>query len=175
MCVLLLSRCPAGAGWWYMGEKCERKGSTQENTVIAVASTISVFAVMLIVTVTTAVCLKKKYRQRKEQGESLSLEDVSILPLSANTHAHTHAHTYIYYLGIKELHWVLLIYQTPKSHFSVTPFSSPPTTVTALMAAYKEGKRVNKGAHFQFSTKWCFPLSGLVFHLLLYFLLQIQC
>ncbi|NWU89686.1 MEP1B protein, partial [Upupa epops] len=68
-------RCPAGDDWWYMGERCERKGSTQENTVIAVSSTMAVFVVMLIVTVTTAVCLKKKYRPKKEHGESLSLEE----------------------------------------------------------------------------------------------------
>ncbi|NWH51251.1 MEP1B protein, partial [Fregata magnificens] len=68
-------RCPAGDNWWYMGEKCERKGSTQENIIIAVSSTITVFVVMLIVTITTAVCLKKKYSQRKENGENLTLEE----------------------------------------------------------------------------------------------------
>ncbi|NWX19059.1 MEP1B protein, partial [Aegotheles bennettii] len=68
-------RCPAGDNWWYMGEKCERKGSTQENTIIAVSSTIAVFVIMLIVTITTAVCLKKKYSHGKENGESLSLEE----------------------------------------------------------------------------------------------------
>lgn len=82
MFVLLLSRCPAGDNWWYMGEKCERKGSSQETTVIAVSSTIAVFVVMLIVTVTTAVCLKKKYRKGRE--EKLTLEDVSILLLSTS-------------------------------------------------------------------------------------------
>ncbi|NXV10837.1 MEP1B protein, partial [Cepphus grylle] len=63
-------RCPVGDNWWYMGAKCERKGSTQENTVIAVSSTISVFVVMLIVTITTAVCLKKKYSKGKKNGEN---------------------------------------------------------------------------------------------------------
>lgn len=57
-----------------MGEKCERKGTTQENTVIAVSSAIAVFVVMLIVTITTAVCLKKKYSRRKGNGENLTLE-----------------------------------------------------------------------------------------------------
>ncbi|NXI22356.1 MEP1B protein, partial [Sterrhoptilus dennistouni] len=79
VCVMVnrapVCRCPAGDGWWYMGEKCERKGSTQENTVIAVSSTITVFVVMLIVTITTAVCLKKKYKQGKENKESLALEE----------------------------------------------------------------------------------------------------
>ncbi|XP_074753569.1 meprin A subunit beta [Athene noctua] len=68
-------RCPAGDNWWYMGEKCERKGSTQENTIIAVSSTIAVFVVMLIITITTAVCLKKKYSRGKENRESLTLEE----------------------------------------------------------------------------------------------------
>ncbi|NXV98259.1 MEP1B protein, partial [Calonectris borealis] len=79
VCVIVdrapVCRCPAGDNWWYMGEKCERKGSTQENTIIAASSTIAVFVVMLIVTITTAVCLKKKYSQGKENGESLTLEE----------------------------------------------------------------------------------------------------
>ncbi|XP_048143127.1 meprin A subunit beta [Corvus hawaiiensis] len=79
VCVMVnrapVCRCPAGDNWWYMGEKCERKGSTQENTVIAVSSTITVFVVMLIVTITTAVCLKKKYKQGRENKDSLTLEE----------------------------------------------------------------------------------------------------
>ncbi|XP_054141102.1 meprin A subunit beta [Melozone crissalis] len=79
VCVMVnrapVCRCPAGDNWWYMGEKCERKGSTHENTVIAVSSTITVFVVMLIVTITTAVCLKKKYKQGKENKESVTLEE----------------------------------------------------------------------------------------------------
>ncbi|XP_059325705.1 meprin A subunit beta [Ammospiza nelsoni] len=79
VCVIVnrapVCRCPAGDNWWYMGEKCERKGSTHENTVIAVSSTITVFVVMLIVTITTAVCLKKKYKQGKENKESVTLEE----------------------------------------------------------------------------------------------------
>lgn len=67
-----------------MGEKCERKGTTQENTVIAVSSAITVFVVMLIVTITTVVCLKKKYSKgegkKNEKVESLTPEEVSISP-----------------------------------------------------------------------------------------------
>uniref|UniRef100_A0A8C6J991 Uncharacterized protein n=1 Tax=Melopsittacus undulatus TaxID=13146 RepID=A0A8C6J991_MELUD len=73
VCVIV-DRAQVSDNWWYMGEKCERKGTTQENTVIAVSSTVAVFVVMLIVTITTAVCLKKKYKQRKENGENLTLE-----------------------------------------------------------------------------------------------------
>lgn len=90
MFVLLLSRCPAGDNWWYVGERCERKGSTEENIVIAVSSTLAVFVVMLIVTITTAVCLKKKYKQGKENKDGLTLEEVSILPLSTNIQSHAH-------------------------------------------------------------------------------------
>ncbi|NXA11596.1 MEP1B protein, partial [Sapayoa aenigma] len=68
-------RCPAGDNWWYTGEKCERKGSTRENTIITVSSTMAVFVVMLIITITTAVCLKKKHRQGKKNRESLTLEE----------------------------------------------------------------------------------------------------
>ncbi|XP_074942267.1 meprin A subunit beta [Phalacrocorax aristotelis] len=79
VCVIVdrepVCRCPADVDWWYMGEKCERKGSTRENIIIAVSSTITVFVVMLIVTITTAVCLKKKYSQRRENGENFTLEN----------------------------------------------------------------------------------------------------
>ncbi|NXJ98539.1 MEP1B protein, partial [Corythaixoides concolor] len=78
VCVIVdgaqVCRCPAGDNWWYMGEKCEKKGSTQENTIIAASSAIAVFVVMLVVTITTAVCLKKKYSQGKKNEESLTLE-----------------------------------------------------------------------------------------------------
>ncbi|XP_009681352.2 meprin A subunit beta isoform X1 [Struthio camelus] len=79
ICIIIdkapVCRCPAGDDWWYMGEKCEKKGSAQENIVIAVSSTITVFVVMLIVTITSIVCLKKKYSQGKENSESLTLEE----------------------------------------------------------------------------------------------------
>ncbi|KAM9387415.1 meprin A subunit beta [Phaethornis superciliosus] len=88
VCVIVdrtpVCRCPAGADWWYMGEKCERKGSTQENTIIAVSSTISVFVVMLIVTITTSVCLKKKYSHGNEHGERLSLEEARAVQMYGN-------------------------------------------------------------------------------------------
>ncbi|XP_061467299.1 meprin A subunit beta [Rhineura floridana] len=68
ICILVggkpVCRCPAGADWWYMGEKCENKGSVQDTVVIAVASSLSVFGVMLIVTIVTTSCVKKKYRKQ---------------------------------------------------------------------------------------------------------------
>ncbi|CAM4504178.1 unnamed protein product [Lepidochelys olivacea] len=57
-------RCPAGNDWWYMGEKCERRGSTKENIIIAVSSTMAVFVIMLLVTIISTCCMKKKYHQK---------------------------------------------------------------------------------------------------------------
>ncbi|CAI5779580.1 meprin A subunit beta [Podarcis lilfordi] len=68
-------RCPVGADWWYVGEKCEQKGSTQDTVVIAVASSLSIFAVMLIITIVTTSCIKKKYRKKMEARESLGLQN----------------------------------------------------------------------------------------------------
>uniref|UniRef100_A0A8D0GKH6 Meprin A subunit n=1 Tax=Sphenodon punctatus TaxID=8508 RepID=A0A8D0GKH6_SPHPU len=61
-------RCPVGGEWWYMGEKCEKRGTTQENIVITVSSVIAVFVVMLIVTVVSVCCIKKKYRKRMKNS-----------------------------------------------------------------------------------------------------------
>ncbi|XP_034981043.2 meprin A subunit beta [Zootoca vivipara] len=68
-------RCPVGADWWYVGEKCEQKGSIQDTVVIAVASSLSIFAVMLIITIVTTSCVKKKYREKMEAMESLGLQN----------------------------------------------------------------------------------------------------
>ncbi|XP_008049492.1 meprin A subunit beta [Carlito syrichta] len=57
-------RCPVGEDWWYMGERCEKRGSTRDTIVIAVSSTVTVFALMLIITLVSVYCTRKKYRQR---------------------------------------------------------------------------------------------------------------
>ncbi|XP_054980798.1 meprin A subunit beta [Sorex araneus] len=57
-------RCPAGNDWWYMGEKCEKRGSTHDNIVITVSSTVTVFAVMLIITIVSVYCTKRKYNKK---------------------------------------------------------------------------------------------------------------
>ncbi|XP_067402085.1 meprin A subunit beta [Emydura macquarii macquarii] len=69
-------RCPAGDDWWYMGEKCEKRGSTSENIIIAVSSTIAVFVVMLLVTIISTYCMRKKYHQKmKRNKEAWTLEN----------------------------------------------------------------------------------------------------
>ncbi|KAJ8796333.1 hypothetical protein J1605_018011 [Eschrichtius robustus] len=59
-------RCPSGEDWWYMGERCEKRGSTRDTIVIAASSTVAVFALMLIITLVSVYCTRKKYH--KETG-----------------------------------------------------------------------------------------------------------
>ncbi|XP_037662300.1 meprin A subunit beta isoform X2 [Choloepus didactylus] len=57
-------RCVSGTDWWYIGERCEKKGSTRDTIIIATSSTVAVFAVMLIVTLVSVYCTKRRYRKR---------------------------------------------------------------------------------------------------------------
>uniref|UniRef100_A0A8C7EUZ3 Meprin A subunit n=1 Tax=Neovison vison TaxID=452646 RepID=A0A8C7EUZ3_NEOVI len=71
-------RCLSGEDWWYMGKRCEKRGSTQDTIVIAASSTAAMFALMLIVTLVTVYCMRKKYRRRTSSNTAdLSLENVS--------------------------------------------------------------------------------------------------
>ncbi|XP_077581372.1 meprin A subunit beta [Stigmatopora nigra] len=69
-------RCAVGDDWWFYGDSCQHKGSTSENSTIALASSLSVLGVMLVVTIITAVCLKKKYKKRSI-GSELVLENTN--------------------------------------------------------------------------------------------------
>ncbi|XP_070941588.1 meprin A subunit beta isoform X3 [Macaca nemestrina] len=69
-------RCRSGEDWWYMGERCEKRGSTQDTIVIAVSSTVAVFALMLIITLVSVYCTRKKYRERmSSNGPNLTLQN----------------------------------------------------------------------------------------------------
>uniref|UniRef100_A0A671Y1X6 Meprin A subunit n=1 Tax=Sparus aurata TaxID=8175 RepID=A0A671Y1X6_SPAAU len=57
-------RCDVGDDWWYYGDRCQNKGSIKDKTTLALASSLSVLAAMLIITLVTVVCLKKKYKKR---------------------------------------------------------------------------------------------------------------
>ncbi|XP_047647635.1 meprin A subunit beta [Phacochoerus africanus] len=59
-------RCPSGEDWWYMGKRCEKRGSRKDIIVIATSSTAAVFALMLVITLVSVYCTRKKYR--KEAG-----------------------------------------------------------------------------------------------------------
>uniref|UniRef100_A0A8D2J3P9 Meprin A subunit n=1 Tax=Varanus komodoensis TaxID=61221 RepID=A0A8D2J3P9_VARKO len=68
-------RCTAGIDWWYIGEKCEKKGTLYENTVIAVASSLTIFAIMLIIAIVATTCVKKKYRKQLKAQTNLELNN----------------------------------------------------------------------------------------------------
>lgn len=71
-------RCPSGEDWWYMGERCEKRGSTRDTIVIAVSSTVAVFAVMLVITLVSVYCTRKKYHQETSSNTTnMTLENVS--------------------------------------------------------------------------------------------------
>ena len=53
-----------GDDWWYYGNRCQNKGSIKDKTTLALASSLSVLAAMLIITLVTVICLKKKYKKR---------------------------------------------------------------------------------------------------------------
>ncbi|XP_076000875.1 meprin A subunit beta-like [Genypterus blacodes] len=57
-------RCAVGDDWWYYGDSCQYKGSTKDTTTMALASSLSVLAAMLVVTVVSVVCVKRKYRRK---------------------------------------------------------------------------------------------------------------
>ncbi|XP_051019519.1 meprin A subunit beta [Acomys russatus] len=69
-------RCPAGEDWWYVGTRCEERGSTRDTIVIAVSSTVTVFAVMLIITLVSVYCTRRKYRKKAGSNTAaMSLEN----------------------------------------------------------------------------------------------------
>ncbi|CAO2593416.1 Meprin A subunit beta [Lemmus lemmus] len=71
-------RCPAGEDWWYMGRRCEKRGSTQDTVVIAVSSTVTVFVVMLMITLVSVYCTRRRYHKKMgSNSAALNLENVS--------------------------------------------------------------------------------------------------
>ncbi|MBN3303311.1 MEP1B protein, partial [Amia calva] len=72
-------RCAVGDDWWYTGDKCQSRGRSQDAVTTAVASSMSVFAAMLIITAVSVFCLKKKYnKQLKDKNQGMIMENVSI-------------------------------------------------------------------------------------------------
>ncbi|XP_058133579.1 meprin A subunit beta [Dasypus novemcinctus] len=61
-------RCPSGEDWWYMGKRCEKRGSTRDTIVIAASSTAAVFALMLVVTLVSVYCTKRRYSRRTDSN-----------------------------------------------------------------------------------------------------------
>lgn len=53
-----------GDDWWYYGDSCQYKGSIKDKTTLALASSLSVLAAMLVITAVSVICVKKKYNKR---------------------------------------------------------------------------------------------------------------
>ncbi|XP_029380877.1 meprin A subunit beta-like [Echeneis naucrates] len=62
-------RCEVGDDWWYYGNKCQYRGSTNDKTNLALASSLSVLGVMLVVTVVSVICVKKKYKKSRSNDD----------------------------------------------------------------------------------------------------------
>ncbi|KAM4727986.1 meprin A subunit beta-like [Anableps anableps] len=69
-------RCVVGDNWWYYGNVCQYKGSIQDKTTLALASSLSVLGAMLVITVISVLCVKKKYKKKAENNNSLHMENV---------------------------------------------------------------------------------------------------
>ncbi|KAM6920480.1 meprin A subunit beta [Lycodopsis pacificus] len=69
-------RCVVGDDWWYYGNSCQYKGSTMDKTTLALASSLSVLGVMLVITIVSVICLKKKYKKRS-YANSVVMENMS--------------------------------------------------------------------------------------------------
>ncbi|XP_054452036.1 meprin A subunit beta-like [Anoplopoma fimbria] len=69
-------RCVVGDDWWYYGDRCQYKGSSMDKTTLALASSLSVLGVMLVITAVSVICLKKKYKKRSN-ANSVVMENLS--------------------------------------------------------------------------------------------------
>ncbi|KAM4688944.1 meprin A subunit beta-like [Discoglossus pictus] len=69
-------RCKVTKDWWYVGDRCQKKVSSQDTVVIAVSSSVTIFVVMLIITLVSVFCLKKKHKkQMGKVGNSVPLKN----------------------------------------------------------------------------------------------------
>lgn len=64
-------RCDVGDDWWYYGDRCQHRGSNSDKTTLALASSLSVLGVMLVVTVVSVICVKKKYKKRMNNNNNV--------------------------------------------------------------------------------------------------------
>ncbi|XP_053323427.1 meprin A subunit beta isoform X2 [Spea bombifrons] len=59
-----ICRCKVTSDWWYVGERCEKRVSSQDTVIIAVSSSVTIFVVMLAITLVSVYCLKKKHKKQ---------------------------------------------------------------------------------------------------------------
>ncbi|XP_022613825.1 meprin A subunit beta [Seriola dumerili] len=71
----VMCRCAVGDDWWYYGDNCQYKGSVMDKTNLALASSLSVLGVMLVVTLVSVICVKKKYKKHSD-GNSVVMANI---------------------------------------------------------------------------------------------------
>lgn len=59
-----------GDDWWYYGDSCQYKGSNKDKTTLALASSLSVLAAMIVITVVSVLCVKRKYKKRANDNHA---------------------------------------------------------------------------------------------------------
>uniref|UniRef100_A0A3Q3KIK9 Metalloendopeptidase n=2 Tax=Monopterus albus TaxID=43700 RepID=A0A3Q3KIK9_MONAL len=64
-------RCVVGDDWWHYGDSCQYKGSDMDKTTLALATSLSVLGVMLVITVVSVICVKKKYKKRNRDSNTV--------------------------------------------------------------------------------------------------------
>ncbi|XP_076152232.1 meprin A subunit beta [Alosa pseudoharengus] len=57
-------RCASSGDWWYYGDRCQFRGTSQDETLTAVYAGVGVLVGMLIVTAVSVVCVKKRYQKK---------------------------------------------------------------------------------------------------------------
>ncbi|XP_041098338.1 meprin A subunit beta-like [Polyodon spathula] len=73
-------RCAVGKDWWFMGEKCQIKGKSEDTVIAAVSASVAVFAAMLLVTVTSVYCVKKKLiKKMQRQTPGIVMANINAL------------------------------------------------------------------------------------------------
>ncbi|XP_074545086.1 meprin A subunit beta-like [Halichoeres trimaculatus] len=70
-------RCAAGAGWWYHGERCEFPGTYMHAIIMTVASALSVFVVMLVITIISVVCVTIRYKKKAKSNAVRMTETIT--------------------------------------------------------------------------------------------------
>ncbi|KAL0966179.1 hypothetical protein UPYG_G00291960 [Umbra pygmaea] len=62
--------CAVGADWWYYGEHCQYRGTTQDSINTALIASFSVLGAMLAVTAISVVFVKRKYKNSSATGHT---------------------------------------------------------------------------------------------------------
>ncbi|KAM9323129.1 meprin A subunit beta-like [Pholidichthys leucotaenia] len=68
-------KCDVGDDWWFYGNLCQHKGTLMDKTILALASSLSVLGVMLVITVASVIIVRMKYKKRRK-GAGVVMENM---------------------------------------------------------------------------------------------------